>query len=614
MLEPRRVGAADNGDCLKDVHGKVQGLKASQLRRLERLQQRNGSKRALCEPALARALTECAVDVGRMVGVLLDRKGGVTDVILGEATRLYLPDIGRLRAGPGRLRGLRLVVARVQPKDATKAWGVDHDFITDLERLKLDAIVQVEAKAGGDDEGLPGRIAVAMLRPDVADRDVESVERTRIDQYRSVHDIDLDFDVTIEALESELARNTESARDAAVVAGEREVAVLVGVYVAKDGMNRAEATASMAELRELASTAGVRVVDEVIQLREELDGRTVVGSGKLEELCLMALHRGAEMLVFDRELSPSQLNAITDLTDLKIVDRTMLILDIFARRARSREGRMQVELAQLRYSVPRLAKKQTGLSRLTGGIGGQGPGETKLEIDRRRAKEKITRLEREIDQFSADRQLRRRRRDERGVPIIAIVGYTNAGKSTLLNRLTGSSVYVANELFATLDPTSRRLRFPHEREVVLTDTVGFIRDLPEPLKNAFRATLEELHEADLLVHVVDARDPRRDKQIDAVVDVLDELGLDKTPRLLVLNKSDRHPGITDPAQDFEAKQRAAVRISALDGAGLDTLVDRMAQVLFEQDIVAEHESWTTPLLPPHAVPGLSIMLVSDELP
>jgi GTP-binding protein HflX len=331
---------------LKDVHGKVQGLKASQLRRLERLYQRSGSKRALVEPALARALTEAAADIGRMVGVLLDRKGGVTDVVLGEATRLYLPDIGRLRAGPGRLRGLRLVVARLQPKEP-REWGVDHDFVTDLERLKLDAIVQVEAKAGDEEEGLPGRVAVAMILPDAA---ADGAERTRIDRYRSVHDLDLDFDVTIEALESELARHVEHARDAAVVPGEREVAVLVGVYAQNEGVTRAEAVASLAELRELANTAGVRVVDEVLQLRDAVDGRTVVGSGKLEELCLMALHRGAEMLVFDRELSPSQLNAITDLTDLKIVDRTMLILDIFARRATSREGRMQVELAQLRYS------------------------------------------------------------------------------------------------------------------------------------------------------------------------------------------------------------------------------------------------------------------------
>ncbi len=573
---------------MKDIFGKVSGLKASQHRRLERLFQRSGSKTALCEPALARAITECVADVSRMVGVLLDRKGGVTDVILGEATRLYLPDVGRLRAGPGRLRGLRLVVGKPTRADrsgADKEWGVDADFLTDLERLKLDAVVAIECK-GGDNEGLPGRVAVATILPEPT----YTAERTRIERWRSIHDVQMDFDATVEALESELARHVEDAKDAAIIPGERDVAVLVGVHALKDGMTRAEATASMTELRELAATAGIRVVDEVLQLRDAIDGRTVIGSGKLEELCLTALHQGAEMLVFDRELSPSQLNAITDLTDLKIVDRTMLILDIFARRAKSREGRMQVELAQLRYSVPRLAKKQTGLSRLTGGIGGQGPGETKLEIDRRRAKEKITRLEREIDQFSLDRQLRRRRRDARGVPIIAIVGYTNAGKSTLMNRLTGSDVYVADEHFATLDPTSRRLRFPKEREVVLTDTVGFIRDLPEPLKNAFRATLEELHEADLLLHIVDARDPRRSRHIEAVEGVLDELGVLDTPRLVVLNKSEGHVGIAQPSLDAEARARDAIRVSALDGSGLDRLVSSMGELLWADAVVHVHEA------------------------
>jgi GTP-binding protein HflX len=566
---------------VKEVHGKVQGLKASQIRRLERLHQRSGSTQALCEPTLARALTEACVDVGRMVGVLLDRKGAVAEVILGEATRLYLPDVGRLRAGPGRLRGLRLVVARPTPRDRHKAWGVDRDFLTDLERLQLDAVLQVEARDGDDDFGLPGRVALAMLMPEPVEDRVGVEERTRVEGWRSIHELPTalaqDFGAVVAALEDELGRKAEGARAAAHIPGERDVAVLVGVWATADGGNRGEAQASMAELRELARTAGLRIVDEVVQLRDRLDGRTLVGSGKLEELCLMALSRGAEMIVFDRDLSPSQLNAITDLTDLKIVDRTMLILDIFARRAQSREGRMQVELAQLRYSVPRLARKQSGLSRLTGGIGGQGPGETKLEIDRRRAREKITRLERDIDQFARDRALRRRRRDERNVPIIAIVGYTNAGKSTLLNRLTGADVYAADELFATLDPTSRRLRFPEEREVVLTDTVGFIRDLPEALKNAFRATLEELHEADLLLHVVDATDQRRRQHIDAVETVLEDLGVAATPRLVVLNKSEDR---MSPGADAEADRLDAVRISALRGVGLDRLVERMAAALW----------------------------------
>jgi GTP-binding protein HflX len=580
---------------VKEVHGKVQGLKASQVRRLERLHQRVGSSLSVCEPVLARALTEAAVDVSRLVGVLIDRKGAVVSVVLGETTRLYLPDIGRLRASAGRLRGLRLVVARPEHRDSVRPWDVDRDFLTDLERLQLDAVVQVEARQSPDLFGLPGRVAVAMLLPEpqVARDGTES--RVRIEHYRTIQEVPADFGAVIGALEDELGKKAERARAAHKNAGERDVALLVGVWSTAEGASRGEAQASMAELRELARTAGLRVVDEVIQVRDQLDGRTLVGSGKLEELCLMALSRGAEMIVFDRDLSPSQLNAITDLTDLKVVDRTMLILDIFARRAKSREGRMQVELAQLRYSVPRLAKKQTGLSRLTGGIGGQGPGETKLEIDRRRARDKITRLEREIDQFSADRQLRRRRRDERDIPVIAIVGYTNAGKSTLLNRLTGANVYAADELFATLDPTSRRLRFPEEREVVLTDTVGFIRDLPESLRNAFRATLEELHEADLLLHVVDAVDPRRRQHMEAVTNVLDDLGLSSTPRLVVLNKSEERMTNHD---DVEAQRLDAVRVSALQGMGLEHLVNRMALALWSTQALPTRELWAKSLPDP----------------
>jgi GTPase len=563
----------------------VLGLKPSELRRLERLHQRKLSSRQVLPPEVARSLTEIAADTGRVVGVLADRRGAVTEVMLGDANRMYLPDVGRLRAGPGRLRGLRLVVAKPAKDGARGALAIDHDLITDLERLKLDCVVVVEAL----DDGLPGRAAMAALSPEPSfDKDGHESRHT-VESYRQVHDITVDFEAFVAELEGELARKLNHARETQAVPGERDVAVLVGVYTE----GRAEGQASMAELKELAKTAGVRVADVVVQHRKELDPRTIVGKGKLEEICLLALHRGAEVIIFDRDLSPSQLNAITDMTDLKVLDRTMLILDIFARRAKSQGGRMQVELAQLRYSLPRLAKKQTGLSRLTGGIGGQGPGETKLEIDRRRAKDKIQRLEREIGQFGKERQLRRARRNERAVPVIAIVGYTNAGKSTLLNRLTGADVYAANELFATLDPTSRRLRFPAEREVVLTDTVGFIRDLPESLLNAFRATLEELHDADLLLHVVDGSDPRRQKHIEAVQSVLADLGLAGAPRLVVLNKCDATGPETGTAggTDPEASRLGAVRVSAIDGTGLADLVNTMAEMLWREDAIASRETW-----------------------
>lgn len=542
---------------------------------------------------MARSLTETAADVGRMVGLLVDRRGAVSRVILGDPTRLYLPDIGRLRAGPGRLRGLRLLVAKpLKERDAADRQGrrapleIDGDLITDLEKLGLDLVLLVEALP----DGLPGRAAVASILPDGELRRDGTQVRHRVEPYRQIHDVSFDFEAFVTELEAELARKADRVREAEALPGERDVAVVVGVYTTPPH----EFQASLSELKELCRTAGVRVVDTVVQRRKELDPRTIVGKGKLEEICLNALHHGADLLIFDLDLSPSQLNAITDLTDLRVLDRTMLILDIFARRATSKGGKMQVELAQLKYSLPRLAKKQEGLSRLTGGIGGQGPGETKLELDRRRAKDKITRLERDIQRFSGERQLRRRRRNARDVPVIAIVGYTNAGKSTLLNTLTGAEVYAKNELFATLDPTSRRLRFPEEREVVLIDTVGFIRDLPKSLINAFRATLEELHDADLLLHVVDGSDPLREKHVESVDRVLCDLGLEDKKRLMVFNKADR----LDPEQaELAAKRLDAIPVSALEKKGLDVLVNRVAECLWEDGAISGSTTWAPTMEP-----------------
>ena len=311
------------------------------------------------------------------------------------------------------------------------------------------------------------------------------------------------------------------------------------------------------------------MIEAIYQWRSRGNPKTFIGAGKLEEICLRALSLGVEMLIFDHDLSPSQLNNITDLTDLKILDRTMLILDIFAQRAVTREGKLQVEMAQLSYSLPRLAKKQSGLSRLTGGIGGSGPGETKLEVDRRRVKDRLAKLSAELERIKKQRELRRKSRKAHEVPTFAIVGYTNAGKSTLINALCNSAIYAKDELFATLDPYSRRLRFPHEQEVLITDTVGFINHLPESLMKAFMATLEELQDADVLLHVVDIADDNYKLQIKVVEQVLNDLELKDKKRIMIFNKIDK---LDDEILQERIIESDAVLISAVKKQGLEALI------------------------------------------
>ncbi|MET0593059.1 MAG: GTPase HflX, partial [Polyangiaceae bacterium] len=319
--------------------------------------------------------------------------------------------------------------------------------------------------------------------------------------------------------------------------------------------------------------------------RDRIDPKFVMGKGKLDEVVVRAVEKEAETLIFERNLSPTQIASIGKNTDLKIIDRTQLILDIFAQRAQSRDGKLQVELAQLKYSLPRLGQKDDALSRLTGGIGGRGPGETKLEIGRRRAKERVTHLESQLKTLAKQRRERRRRRGRLEVPVVAIVGYTNAGKSTLLNTLTHSDVLAEDKLFATLDTRSRRLRFPEEREVVMTDTVGFIRDLPKDLFAAFRATFEETADADLLLHVVDANDPAKSKHIETTEKLLAELSLLEIPRLLVFNKID-----VVPAAEALALQRSrpdALFVCAKNRETTRALLDRIADRLAERWAEAE---------------------------
>ncbi len=543
---------------MEEVHGHTLGLKPSQLHALRRTYRRRVDAEEVVSPELARHLTAISRETGRQVGVLLDRKGTVQAVMVGDARKLELPDVGRARAASHRLRGLRLVHTHLDGEPLTRD---DH---TDLALLRLDLVAALEVLP----DGLPGRVHHAHLLPENAEGALWKDETAP-----SVHELSYGAASGALALEEELSRASSLRRT-----GGRERALLVGVGGGK-GRGRAEAESSLAELRELARTAGVAVVESMLQLRRDPDPRFLIGKGKLEEIVLRSMQRMADMIIFDANLSPSQAIHIAEATSLKILDRTQLILDIFAQRAQSADGKLQVELAQLQYLYPRLVGRDDSLSRLAGGIGGRGPGETKLEIDRRRVRDRITALERRIEALSGQRQVRRRGRISRGLPVLSIVGYTNAGKSTLMNALTGSSVVAENVLFATLDPTSRRLRFPRDREVIITDTVGFIRDLPPDLVNAFRATLEELSDADLLLHVIDASDPRHEAQIRAVEVILRDLGLEEKARLLVFNKSDALP---EGQAEGLAHQADGIAVSAATGAGLEELLVRCERVLWAE--------------------------------
>jgi len=486
--------------------------------------------------------------------LLIDRRGEIHNVIVGDAHRLFLPDLRRHRAGPGRFRGVRLVHPHLRGESLTQ------DDFTDLALLRLDAMVVIESRM----DGLPGFVEWATLHPDVEE------PPWTVQRRPDVHGWDDDFVALITDLEERYGQRAALQRVA-----DGEGCITIGVALRDpDG-----ARASLAELGRLAETAGLTVLDSQLQMRRKFDGRYVIGKGKLQQILIRAMQLGAEALVFDRELQPSQLRNIATDTELKVVDRTQLILDIFAQRARSREGKLQVELAQLRYRRPRLAVMPTAMSRLTGGIGGRGPGETKLEINRRRAGERQTRLEAQLRKLSRNRQLRRSRRQRAGLPQVALIGYTNAGKSTLLNKLTRSEVDAANVLFATLDPTSRRLRFPREREVIITDTVGFIRDLPSELVEAFRSTLEEALVAQLILHVVDASSPEMETHLSAVATTLEGLGAEDTPQMLVLNKADR----LTADQRAEIQQRhGGVCVSATTGEGLAELLVELERRLFRQ--------------------------------
>jgi GTP-binding protein HflX len=560
------------GRTISNIEGNVQGLKPNQIHRLEKLYKRRIPPHQIVTQEFARQLSEISREISRQVGVLVNRAGYVEHVVVGNYRSIILPDLKRSRMGAERFRGLRCLHTHLSGE------GLTQDDLTDLALLRLDLMASIDVH----EDGLPGPVRAAHLLPangahppaqpsDPDEDQAADAAPPAIWEFldpRVPSQLDTDFIELINSLEEEMARarHVRSPRD------QRDRAILVSVTT--DSV--ASANESLEELRELARSSGVVVLDAIVQRRQKLDPRSLVGKGKLEELLIRSLQLGADVIIFDQNLTPAQVRAINEATDLKIIDRTQIILDIFAQRAQSREGKIQVELAQLKYMLPRLTGTGTEMSRLMGGIGGRGPGETKLEVDRRRVRDRIHHLERQIEQIRTSRQVQRARRERRDLPIVSIVGYTNAGKSTLLNALTSSAVTAEDRMFATLDPTSRRLRLPRDQEVIINDTVGFIRDLPPDLITAFRATLEEMEGSDVLIHLVDASSPQVDNHIASVEKILEELGLSDIPRLLVFNKVDLLT--RDEFANFE-RAYGAVMVSALDRDTLVPMAERVAIML-----------------------------------
>ena len=492
-------------------------------------------------------------EIRRQIGILVNRRSKVVFVIVGDHKKIVIPNTDEYRAAPGRLKGLRCIHTHLDHAALTA------DDLTDLALLRLDLMAVLLSSP----DGLPQKVHLAHIMP-------KNSNQTPYQILPPLNPANLDIDclALIQALEDELARVGSTYQ----TNSDNERALLVSV----SSETKRQSEESMAELRELALSGGIDVIGSVIQQKSKADSRLLIGPGKLQDLAIFALQDAATMIIFDQELNPSQIKSITDQIEFKVIDRTQLILDIFAQRAQTREGKLQVELAQLKYMLPRLVVKNTAMSRLTGGIGGRGPGETKLEINRRRARDRITRLEKALLAVRQQRNQQKAKRRKNELPVISIIGYTNAGKSTLLNTLTKSNVVTESRLFATLDPSSRRLRFPRDFEVIITDTVGFIRDLPKDLMAAFRATLEELESADLLLHIIDISNPRFEEQIKSVEKILADLKLHKTPTVRVLNKID----LVDSQTSIRlGRQLEGTAISAKSKPTLRPLMEKLENIL-----------------------------------
>jgi len=540
----------------------------------------------LTTPEFAQRLAAISTDIKQPLCTYINRRGQVIRVGVGTPTQTKIPPQELPRYGAERLSGIRCIATQLKsetPKEST---------LTAMAIQRLDALVVLNItesgfeRRGGGATGYVKETYLAHLVP-LTEQKVQNFD----DGLRSSGfelswslspplSLDIltkqDFLDLVEGLEAEFRREFVAQQ----VDADQDRVLIVGLMT--EGITSERFEDGLAEIARLVETAGGEVLQTMRQKRSHPHPQTVIGAGKVQEIALIVQTLGANLVVFDRDLSPAQIRNLESQTGVRVVDRTEVILDIFAQRAQSRAGKLQVELAQLEYMLPRLTGRGQSMSRLGGGIGTRGPGETKLETERRAIQRRIARLQQEVNQLQAHRSRMRQRRQQQEVPTVAVVGYTNAGKSTLLNTLTNAEVYTADQLFATLDPTTRRLPIPdavtgEPIEILLTDTVGFIHELPPSLVDSFRATLEEVTEADALLHVVDLSHPAWQSHIRSVMSILGEMPITPGPILVAFNKMDQVDSETLALAQEEFPQ--GVFISASQRLGLETLRQKLAQLI-----------------------------------
>ncbi|MBE9002565.1 GTPase HflX [Nostoc sp. LEGE 12447] len=574
---------------METIYGNLQGLKSSQLKQLQRLYHQRIPGDRITTPEFSQRLAAISTEVNQPVCAYINRRGQVIRVGVGTPRQTQIPPMELPRYGAERLSGIRCIATHLKPEPPNEA------ALTAMALQRLDALVVLNitgtgfTRRGGGATGYVKEAYLAHLIPQESRTLITSPAAFKVEESKiqtpswnisppmGLDDLaDQDLVDLVENLEAEFQREFIAQE----VDADHDRVLIVGLMTSEATPLQFQDT--LAELARLVDTAGGDVLQTIQQKRSRVHPQTVVGEGKVQEIALTAQTLGVNLVVFDRDLSPSQVRNLEMQIGIRVVDRTEVILDIFAQRAQSRAGKLQVELAQLEYMQPRLAGRGRTMSRLGGGIGTRGPGETKLETERRAIGQRISRLQKEVTQLQAHRSRLRQRRQHREIPSVALVGYTNAGKSTLLNALTNAEVYTADQLFATLDPTTRRLVIPYgetneHQEILITDTVGFIHELPASLMDAFRATLEEVTEADALLHLVDLSHPAWLRHIRSVREILAQMPITPGPALVIFNKIDQANSETLALAREEFP--LAVFISASQRLGLETLRHRLAQLI-----------------------------------